>query len=486
MKNALLIAPGDDVAVALTDLAKGEAVLGVTALEDVPAGHKIALTAIAKGSDVHKYGHTIGHAAMDIAPGQHVHTHNLRTNLSGELDYSYQPAPPGASRALEGSFMGYERPDGRVGTRNEIWIIPTVGCVAQTAEQVAHAASNLNADGVYALTHPYGCSQLADDHARTRDLLALLARHPNCAGALILGLGCENNHVHGFQEALGDYDPARIKFLNAQDEEDELSAALELVRELIETASGDRRTAQPLSKLVVGLKCGGSDGFSGLTANPLLGAFSDGLVGAGGTALMTEVPEMFGAEVGLLNRSSSRPVFDEAVRMINGYKRYFLRFGQPFYVYPSPGNNAGGITTLEDKSLGCTQKGGSGPVVGVLDYARPVRARGLNLVNGPGNDGCAITALAAAGAQVILFTTGRGTPMGAPVPTLKIASNTPLAKRKHNWIDFDAGPIARDESLEAALERFSRLVIGTASGAKAKNELNGQRAITLFKDGVTL
>ena len=418
-----------------------------------------------------------------------MHTHNVKTALGGVDKFTFEPAKPTDRSAFNGEFSGYLRPDGRVGIRNELWIIPTVGCVGQTAKHIANEANRRlkdGFDGVFAFDHPYGCSQLGDDHERTQALLAALVKHPNAGGVLVLGLGCENNHIEAFRACLGAVDESRVKFLSAQDVFDETEAALSLIDELVHVMKADVRTPQPLSKLVVGLKCGGSDGFSGITGNPLVGAFCDGLCMAGGSAILTEVPEMFGAETFLFNRCRDKETFDQAVSMVDKYKRYFIRYGQPIYENPSPGNKKGGITTLEDKSLGCTQKGGTSPVVGVLGYAQPLQEQGLNLAYGPGNDGCAITALAAAGAQIILFTTGRGTPMGAPVPTLKIATNHELAVKKPHWIDFDASCVLTGTPMRSAAESLYSLVLACASGQRAVNEQFGQRTITIFKDGVTL
>ena len=490
MKQYLQIHPADNVAVALIALSAGTALdCGVTLAEDIPAGHKLALAEIPEGANIVKYGAPIGHATQAIRPGQWVHTHNVHTNLSGLLEYKYEPTPIPEIAPMQGSFMGYLRPDGRVGVRNELWIVNTVGCVNKTAERLAALANERwggQVDGIHAFVHPYGCSQLGEDHANTQKLLSRMVHHPNAGGVLVLGLGCENNNIPVFKEVLGETDPARVKFLICQEVEDELEAGLELIGELIETMRADVRTEQPLSKLVIGLKCGGSDGFSGITANPLLGALSDGVCAAGGTALLSEVPEMFGAETILMNRCRDEATFNAAVELINGYKRYFMRYGQEIYENPSPGNKAGGITTLEDKSLGCTQKGGTGRVEGVLHYAESVERHGLNLVYGPGNDICAVTGLMAAGAQLILVTTGRGTPLGAPVPTLKVATNSALAKKKANWIDFNAGQLLEGVTMAEAAQKLLELVLATASGQLAQNERHGYREIAIFKDGVTL
>ena len=454
--------------------------------ENIPAGHKIALAPIAAGEKVVKYGNPIGVATKDIGAGEWVHSHNLKTALSGEKEYAYAPIPARAFPPLTGSFMGYERADGRVGIRNEIWVLPLVGCVNHTAQRIAEKANQSAGAPVYTFPHPYGCSQLGEDHERTRDLLCALARHPNAGGVLLLGLGCENNTMDAFKAHLGPVDESRVKSLICQDTEDEVSAALTLIAELRRTLSNDKRTPQPVKKLVIGLKCGGSDGFSGITANPLLGAVSDGLCAAGGTALLTEVPEMFGAEELLMARCRDRQVFEKTCDLINGFKKYYQDNHMPVYENPSPGNKAGGITTLEEKSLGCTQKGGLGPVVDVLPYATPVSHAGLNLVWGPGNDICAVTSLTAAGAQMILFTTGRGTPLGGPAPTLKVATNSALAQKKAGWIDFDAGQLLEGVAMEDARDRLWALILETAGGKETRAEQRGYREIAIFKSGVTL
>ena len=435
-------------------------------------GHKYAIRPIAEGEDVVKYGMPIGHATRAITPGEHVHSHNLATNLSGTLEYKWEgctlvPArPAGASE----TFMGYRRADGRVGVRNDIWIVPTVGCVNDLCRRLAAEC------GGVALTHPYGCSQLGRDHEMTANLLAALCRHPNAGGVLVVALGCENNTLESFRERVGEVE--NIRFMRAQDPGDELERGRELIAELME-ARPKVREEVPVSELKVGLKCGGSDGFSGLTANPLVGRFSDWLAARGGGTVLTEVPEMFGAETLLMRRCRDRATFDKCVSMINGFKEYYLGHGQPCYENPSPGNKAGGITTLEEKSLGCVQKGGMSQVVDVLDYGEPVKEPGLSLMTGPGNDLVASTVLAAAGCHLVLFTTGRGTPFGTVVPTLKIATNTALAKAKPHWVDWDA-------MSEPDVEAFARKVLAVASGEPARNERNNAREIAIFKDGVTL
>jgi altronate hydrolase len=494
--SLLRISPDDNVAVALETLPPGtvHSVSGIeiAALTEIPQGHKIALMEISKGSDVIKYGQPIGHATDVVEPGGWVHVHNLRTNLGGSEEYVYQPDfAPIPPMAEPRTFEGFPRSNGDVGIRNEIWILPTVGCVNHICNALVREFSLRPAvgsvEGVHAFTHPYGCSQLGEDHINTRNILAGLALHPNAGGVLVVGLGCENNTMESFRKALGDIDAERFRFLSVQDVGDEMEAGLELLAELAEYAGRAARQPVPISALRVGLKCGGSDGFSGITANPLVGAFSDRLIAHGGASVLTEVPEMFGAETLLMKRCVSEDVFDACVGMVNGFKDYFLRHNQVVYENPSPGNKDGGISTLEEKSLGCTQKGGRGPVVDVVAYGDRLRLPGLNLLNGPGNDIVACTVLAAAGAHIILFTTGRGTPLGGPVPTLKISSNSGLAARKKSWIDFDAGQLLDGTPADELADRLFDEVVTLASGqSRTCSEINGFREIAIFKDGVTL
>lgn len=487
----LMIDPRDDVVVALRAVAAGEAVAaGVTAQADIPAGHKIALRAIAAGEPVRKYGWPIGHATGAIAPGAHVHTHNLATSLSGVETYAYEPAPAEAlPPAPAASFQGYRRADGRVGTRNEIWVLCTVGCVARTAQKIADEADRRfkdRVDGVHALTHPFGCSQLGGDLDATRTMIAALAGHPNAGGVLILGLGCESNQLEALLDAAPHLDRSRLRAFTAQAAGDEIEAGLAAVEELIAIAEGDRRAPCPVADLVVGVKCGGSDGFSGLTANPVAGRIADRVCAAGGTTVLTEIPEIFGAERLLMTRAVDEGVFGDVAALVNDFKRYFIDHGEPVSENPSPGNIDGGITTLEEKSLGAVQKAGRGPVTEVVRYGGQAHRPGVVLLEAPGNDAVSSTALTAAGATVILFTTGRGTPLGFPAPTLKIATNSGLAQRKPRWIDFDAGGIVGGESVEAAADRLMNLVLATASGRLTRAEENGEREIALWKRGVTL
>ncbi len=488
------IHPSDNVAVALQPIAKGETLtvdgITVTASEDITRGHKIALTDIAEGGEIIKYGNCIAIAKAPITKGSWVHTHNVRTGLSENADYYYDHKVYDLPDPAPRTFMGYRRKDGRAAIRNELWIIPIVGCVNGIAKQLVEQNQHLvkgSIDGLYSFGHPFGCSQLGDDLAQTKKLLTALVRHPNAGGVLCLGLGCENLVLDMFKEALGEYDPDRVKFLICQEVEDELEAGSELLAQLAEYAGQFHREELPASELVIGMKCGGSDGLSGITANPTVGRFSDRLIALGGSTVLTEVPEMFGAENILFSRCENTEVFNKAVDMVNDFKQYFVSHGQVVYENPSPGNKAGGITTLEDKSCGCVQKGGSAQIVDVLRYAEPVTKKGLNVLSGPGNDLVSATDLTAAGAHMILFTTGRGTPFGAPAPTMKISTNTPLFEKKGAWIDFNAGTVAEGkETLDEAGDRLLDYVLKVASGEQVNAEKHGIREISIFKDGVVL
>ena len=479
----------DTVGVAMRPLDEGEVVAGMRLRAGIAKGHKMALLPIARGAVVIKYGQPIGRATMPIAPGDHVHTHNLVTGLGGELVYA--GARPGMAAPIvpdERTWQGYRRGDGSAATRNEVWILPTVGCVGVTAEAVARVGRERHAgriDGIHAFGHPHGCSQLGDDLAGTRAVLAGLAANPNAAGVLLLGLGCESNQLDALLEAVPDAARRKVRVLSSQSAGDEIAQAGCLIDALVDEAASARRETLPLAELTVGLKCGGSDGLSGLTANPLLGRFSDSLAGAGGRVVLTEIPEIFGAERALLDRSASGAVFDAGAALVNRFKRHYLDQGLPVSENPSPGNLAGGITTLEEKSLGAVQKGGRAPLVDVVDYGAQARLPGLTLLEAPGNDAVSSTALAAAGATLVLFTTGRGTPLGFPVPTLKIASNRELALAKAHWIDFDASR-ALDEGEGAVDDAFMARILAIASGEPCAAERAGQRSIAIWKRGVTL
>lgn len=492
----LQINKGDNVVVCLRPINAGEEIKignhAVQALRNTPAGHKILLCDTPKDKPIIKYGYPIGRAKENLKAGEWVNENNIQTNLSGTLEYEYHPAiKPLSIEQEDRSFKGFMRKNGEVGIRNEIWIVPTVGCVNGIAERLARQLEQetqlKGIDAIHAWHHNYGCSQLGDDHENTRKVLRDICLHPNAGAVLVLSLGCENNQPEDFMKMLGDYDRERIRLLVTQRVEgDEIEEGMKILRKLYKTAAQDKREEVPVSKLRIGLKCGGSDGFSGITANPLVGEFSDWLIAQGGTTILTEVPEMFGAETILMNRCQTADLFQKTVHLINNFKEYFLSHGEPVGENPSPGNKAGGISTLEDKALGCTQKCGHAPVSGVLEYAERLKTNGLNLLSAPGNDLVASTALAASGCQMVLFTTGRGTPFGTFVPTMKISTNSQLFKSKQNWIDFNAGKLVEGVDMLTLRNDFIDKVVATANGEKVKNEMNGYREIAIFKNGVTL
>ena len=501
--KSIKINPADNVAVAIEHLYAGMSVeidgKVITLKDNVPSGHKFLLEDCAENSDIIKYGYPIGHLIESKMEGELIDDRHLKTNLKGLLEYSYTPIDTTLDILPDKckSFEGYRRKNGDVGIRNEIWIVPTVGCVNGVVNQLAERlkkevgfvdGKNYGVERITSFPHNYGCSQLSDDHENTRKILRDIILHPNAGGVLVVGLGCENNQPDSFKEFLGEYDDERIKFLVTQRVDgDEIEEGMKLLHEIYSIASKDVRQSIPLSELKVGLKCGGSDGFSGITANPLLGVFSDYIVAHGGTTVLTEVPEMFGAETILMNRCADSELFEKTVKLINDFKQYFLSHGEPVGENPSPGNKAGGISTLEEKALGCTQKCGKSAVKGVLAYGEPIKVKGLNLLSAPGNDLVASTALAASGCHIVLFTTGRGTPFGTFVPTMKISTNTNLAERKPTWIDFNAGTIVEDEKISDVAERFTEFVINIASGKEfALNEKKNYQEIAIFKTGVTL
>lgn len=494
MQTFIKIHPDDKAAVALQPLPMHHTLIvdeqEITLTENIPQGHKFALCDIDEGENVIKYGAPIGIAKCKIKKGSWIHTHNMKTGLGELLTYTYEPKFAKVPAAKETHyFQGFRRKDGKVGVRNEIWIIPTVGCVSNVASAIEKKAQPYckgSIDAIAAFPHPYGCSQMGDDQENTRRILADLISHPNAGGVLVLGLGCENSNIDVLKEYIGTYDPERVKFLVSQDSDDEIEDGLRLVKELTNYASQFERTAIPCSELVIGMKCGGSDGLSGITANPTVGAFSDLLIAEGGTTILTEVPEMFGAETLLMNRCENEQLFDKTVTLINDFKNYFTSHNQTIYENPSPGNKKGGISSLEDKSLGCTQKSGSAPVTGVLAYGEPVETKGLNLLSAPGNDLVASTALAASGAHIVLFTTGRGTPFASPVPTVKISSNSSLYEHKKNWIDFNCGSMVSGIPLEQLGKELFQYVVDVASGKKVKAEASGFHDMAIFKQGVTL
>ena len=492
----LKINPADNVVVAISNLAAGEVICDgdkeIVLKEDVPAGHKVTLKDFAEGEDVIKYGYPIGHVRSSVEAGKWINENQIQTNLSGLLEYTYNPVKVELDIPQKNlTFKGYRRKNGEVGIRNEVWIIPTVGCVNGIVNQLAanlrQETGGEGVDAIVAFPHNYGCSQLGDDHENTKKILRDMVKHPNAGAVLVVGLGCENNQPDVFREFIGEYDEERVKFMVSQKVEgDEVEAGMKILREIYAKAKEDKREDVPLSELRVGLKCGGSDGFSGITANPLLGMFSDFLVAQGGTSVLTEVPEMFGAETILMDRCRTKELFDQTVSLINDFKEYFLSHGEPVGENPSPGNKAGGISTLEDKALGCTQKCGKAYVDGVMAYGDRLQVKGLNLLSAPGNDLVASTALASCGCHIVLFTTGRGTPFGTFVPTMKISTNSNLAKNKPMWIDFNAGVIVENEPMEKTCERFIDYIIRVASGEQVNNEKKEYREISIFKNGVTL
>ena len=492
--QSIKIHKNDNVAVALVDLKSGQTVSvngqEIILKDDIPAGHKFALNDLKTNEKVIKYSYSIGLAVDDISAGQHVHTHNVKSDVNGILDYTYNPSFSELEPLEPETFLGYRRADGTVGICNEVWIIPTVGCVNNIVKEMECEALRFltgNIDGIKCFTHPYGCSQLGDDQLNTLKFLSGMIKHPNAAAVLVVGLGCENGNIDELKKVLGDYDEARVKFIVCQEHSDVVEAGVKLLKDLCRYADTFRREPIPASELVIGLKCGGSDGFSGLTANPLLGRVSDKLIAMGGSAILTEVPEMFGAETVLMERCKTQELFNKTVDLINNFKRYFLKYGERVDENPSPGNKQGGITTLADKSLGCVQKGGTAPVCDVLEYGEAVKIHGLSLLSAPGNDLVASCALMASGAHMVLFTTGRGTPFGCPVPTVKISSNSTLFEKKKNWIDFDAGRMLNGETPETLQNELLELILDIASGkVTAKSETLDNRDLSIFKDGVTL
>ena len=496
MKEFIKINECDNVIIALRDYKKDEVIdlegEKITLLEDINRGHKIAIKNINKGENVVKYGLPIGYALEDIKVGSWVHTHNTKTNLKDLNTYSYTPKFTDRKLNLKDIKVNvYKRKNGDVGVRNELWIVPTVGCVNGIAQRIKEAflaeVGELEIDNINVLTHNYGCSQLGEDHINTRIILQNTVKHPNAGGVLVLGLGCENNQVAEFERTLGEYDSERVKFLISQEVDDEIEIGKNILIELYNQMKNDKREEVSISEINFGLECGGSDGLSGITANPMLGYFSDYIIALGGTTVLTEVPEMFGAETLLMERCKDEETFEKCVHMINDFKEYFIKNGQEIYENPSPGNKKGGITTLEDKSLGCTQKSGTSKVIDVLKYGEVLKEKGLNLLSAPGNDLVATTALAVAKCHLVLFTTGRGNPYGGYVPTVKISTNTQLYEKKRKWIDFNAGRIVTENmSFEEITKEFIDYIVSVINGEKTNNEKNRFQEIAIFKSGVTL
>ena len=488
----LIIHKDDNVMIALMDLKAGQVIGGVTLKNDVLKGHKIALKDIPVNQDIIKYGFPIGHATTQIQKGEHVHVHNLSTNLNDVLAYEYQPQFESYDvKPKNRDIYVYRRGNGEVGIRNELWIVPTVGCIVGQTKQLAdlflkEVNPDISFDGIHLFGHQFGCSQMGDDHENTKETLQNIAKHPNAGAVLVLGLGCENNQVKAFRESFGSYDPNRVKFLVMQEVEDELEAGLAVLKELYEAMKDDKREKADISELKIGLKCGGSDGLSGITANPLLGKLSDYVTYHGGTSVLTEVPEMFGAEKILMRRAKDMTVFDKTVHLINDFKAYYKKNDQVIYDNPSPGNKNGGISTLEDKSLGCTQKAGLSVVCDVLGQTDRLKTKGLNLISAPGNDLVSVTTLGMSGCQLVLFSTGRGTPFGGFIPTIKVSTNTEIYKKKPNWIDFNAGSLTEGVDMDTLLEQFIDFIVEVVNGKKTRNEINHFREIGIFKTGVIL
>ncbi len=489
MNKLIKINENDNVAIALEPLKKGYTEQGITLLDDIPFGHKVLLKDLNAGETIIKYSNPIGHLSCDVKAGSHIHEHNLKTNLGDKMNYTFSGENEFQTEKTDLTFNGYVRDDGTVGIRNEIWIISTVGCInntVRTLEKIGQNEFSDGIDGVFGYTHPYGCSQMGEDQENTRKILASLVNHPNAGGVLVVSLGCENTNVNTLKTYIGDIDENRVKFLVTQDCNDELEDGRRLLKELHTYVKKFNRTPVSLERLIIGFKCGGSDAFSGITANALCGRITERLTRIGASAILTEVPEMFGAEHLLMKRAENRETFEKTVRMINDYKTYFENHNQVCYENPSPGNHDGGLTTLEEKSLGCIQKGGQAVVTDVLDYGEKCKKAGLNLLTGSGNDIVSTTNLTASGAHMIIFTTGRGTPLGAPVPTLKISSNSRLAVKKKNWIDFNAGELLNGGDFSVLCDNLLDLIISVASGKKTRNEENGCREISIFKDGVIM
>ena len=490
MKKYIRIAENDNVIIALEPFIKGDMICDFEVLEDINIGHKMAATDILAGEDIIKYGHKIGRATTKITKGSWVHVHNVETNLGEIFEYQYQPLKKCINVNLPAQEIKvFHRKNGEVGIRNELWVIPTVGCINALANRIVEKFkedhSRIDIDGIFAYTHPYGCSQMGDDLVNTRETLQNIVTHPNAGGVLVIGLGCENNLLSTFKDTLQNYDLDRVKFLNFQSVDDEVESSIAVLNELYELMKTDKREVSSLSKIRIGLKCGGSDGLSGITANPLLGRLSDYIIHHHGSMVLTEIPEMFGAETILMEKCESEEVFYNYVKLINDFKGYYQKHNQVIYENPSPGNKAGGITTLEDKSLGCIQKGGNSQIVDILNHTEKIKKNGLSIISAPGNDLVSTTTLGMSGCQLVLFTTGRGTPFGGFIPTLKVSSNNELAAKKPHWIDFNAGNFASDTA-DVILKDFVDLIYETINGKKTKNEINNLREIAVFKNGVTL
>ena len=478
----------DNVVVARADLAAGTPVEGLSATALIPRGHKLATARIAEGEAVRKYGQIIGFATADIRPGDHVHTHNAAFG-DFDRDYAYgidaRPTEfvPAAERAR---FEGYVRADGRVGTRNFIGVLSSVNCSNSVARLIADAYAGAklapwpNVDGVVALPHQTGCCIPldGDTHGNLERTLVGHARHPNFAGVLLVGLGCEVAQIDTMLERYGLAKSERLRTLVIQNEGGTaatVAAGIAHVREMLALADHAQRSTVDASHLVVALECGGSDGYSGITANPALGAAADLVVRHGGTAILAETPEIYGAEHLLTRRAASREVGEKLIERIRWWERHTAANQARMDNNPTPGNKKGGLTTILEKSLGAAAKGGTSTLMDVYRYAEPVTAKGFVFMDTPGYDPASITGMVAGGANLTCFTTGRGSVYGGkPVPSLKLATNTPMFERMRDDMDVNCGVIADGASSTAEMgERIFRLMLETASGRHSKSEAHG-------------
>lgn len=498
--SAIKLYPQDTVALATSELKKGQTVTvdgeTITLLDDIPNAHKIALKDFETGEAVRKYDNIIGYASKPIKKGEWIHSHNEVTGLGKSKEYTYDFNPisifPGES---DKTFMGYDRADGGAGIRNHLAIISTVFCANGPLRKLARMAeakypATENFDGIIAFDQEFGCSQTGKDLVTTCKIIAGIAKNANFGGVLLVSNGCEMAIPSVLEQYMGDYDKKRIRTLTLQEVEDEFTAGMELIDEIMEEMKDDKRTPININRLHIAMNCGGSDGYSGITANTLLGTLCDTLVKEGAIMNMTEVPEMMGAEHILMNRAADKSIFDDIVKMMYDYDAYFARYGEKAADNPTQGNKAGGLTTLEEKSLGCIQKGGHCAVMEVLEYGERATKNGFVLVSGPGNDLAGVSGQIAAGAVLTIFTTGRGTPCGFAGPTFRLASNTALATRKSNWIDYDAGRLLTaktPEEVEALNKELYDAIMATVNGQyRTRTEENGYYILGALKDGVTL
>jgi altronate hydrolase len=484
MSRVLILNPADDIAVALDDVATGETPEGLDgpARADIAQGHKIARHAVPEGGIVRRYGQVIGRAKTAIEAGDHVHVHNLAMAEDGreaEVGADVHPPVP----LTDATFQGIVRKDGRVGTRNYIGVLTSVNCSATVARRIADAFPDASlpkgVDGVVAFTHQGGCggSSLSTDVELLQRTLAGYARHPNFAAILIVGLGCEANQIPDWLRKSELETGTTLRAMTIQEAGGTaraIEAGIEIVRELVDEAAKVERQTVSASHLTVGLQCGGSDGWSGVTANPALGAAVDLLVAHGGSAMLSETPEIWGAEHLLLRRATSQGVADKLNARLDWWRAYADKHGMELNNNPSPGNLKGGLTTILEKSLGAVAKSGSTPLTDVIGYAEPLKTQGLTFMDSPGYDPCSATGQIASGANLIVFTTGRGSVFGAkPAPSIKVASNAKLASWMDEDMDIDASPVLTGTPMaEVGAEIFERM-LAVASGEPSKSEALG-------------